>query len=256
MPANRRSVSGGPFQAGMDELEEIQLPHPRSTLDGSASENMQHEFGVDPFSAQPVEELHVHRALDQVLGMLAQAEIEPLFEPDGAQHPRRVFHEREAVQDPDRPVLDVAQAAEEIEQFPVPLPVQAHGKRIDREVAAVEVFLDRGQLDGGQGGRRLVVFQPGRGDIDLEPARQHDHRGPELQMRLHAAAGLLDEHPGERDPVALDHDIDIEVRHMQEQVPDDAADEVDREIRLRRQPRRSLRGPGRFLRETLRPSGS
>jgi hypothetical protein len=132
----------------------------------------------------------------------------------------------------ERPLLDVPQAAEEVDQPAVLAPVQADRQRVDREVPAIQVLLDRRKLNRRERPRRLVVFEPGRGDVEFDPVRERDHGGAELLVRLHPAAELLHEHAREGDAVALDHDVHVQVRHAQEKVPHDAAHKVHGKSRL------------------------
>ena len=112
------------------------------------------------------------------------------------------------------------------------LTVKSRRKRSSSIVAASTV---------GQRRRRRVRLTAGGDDVDVLPSPYMDDRGTELAVRPAAAAELRGQRPRELDRVALDRDVDVEVRPAEQDVADGAADEVDAGVRLRR----PGRGPGR-----------
>ena len=109
-----------------------------------------------------------------------------------AEEPGRVVDEGEVVEDPQDAGLQVAKAAEEVDQAPEVLALERDREGVDREVAPVEVLPDRGLLDRGQGARVVVELGAGGGDVDPAPVVDDDRRA-ELVVRDDAAAERLRE---------------------------------------------------------------
>ena len=64
-------------------------------------------------------------------------------------------------------------------------------------------------------------------DVDAFVVAVFDHRGAEGVVRLEAPAELRGQRPGERLPVALDGQVDVEARLAEQEIANSAADEVD-----------------------------
>ncbi len=147
------------------------------------------------------------------------------------------------MEDPDLAALDVLAAAEEIHQVSVAVALESHRQRIDGEVTAVEILADQGRDHLGQRGRRAVELGAGGGDIDLEAMGQGHHRGQKGRVRMMSAVELLREVGREGDAVAFDHQIDVLVGPLQEQVPHHAADQVHRHLLAVCDPARTVEHP-------------
>ncbi len=146
------------------------------------------------------------------------------------------------MQDPQRPPLEVGQPAEGVGDAAEAVGVDARGHRVDGEVAPEQVLPQRRGLDGRKRAGPLVVLGTTAGDVDVEVARQNDHRGSEAAVHLHAAAQLRGRGLGERDAVALDDDVDIEIAHAEQHVSHEAAHEVRALASLHGQPAQHVHG--------------
>ena len=162
---------------------------------------------LDQFHHQPVgvglaQGAQLDGVLEQVVGQLADGETVALFEPDRPEAAGGVLHEGEGVEHPQGLFLEVPLAPEVVDQNAEVGLVQLQGQGVDGEVPAVQVQLQGRGLHDGQGRRGLVMLQPGRGHVDLEPVGQDHHRGPELLVIPHPGPVALSELLGEPDPVA------------------------------------------------------
>ena len=183
---------------------------------------------------QFVQKLQGHVVLDKLFRGWADAEVIALLEAHGAQTARGILHEAQGVQNPDHAVPDVLLAAEEVDDLAHGLAVEPYGQGVDGEVAAVEIHLDAGVLHRGQGRRRLIVLEAGRGHVHTlllsAGSGEDDHAGEEFFVHAHAAAEDAGEGPGEADAVAFHHKVDVVVGRFQKQVAHEAAHDVDRRL--------------------------
>ena len=130
------------------------------------------------------------------------------------------------MQHADDAVLQVLEPAEVVHEPAEVLAAERRRHRVDREVAAVEVLPDRSLLDRRQRTRAVVELRPRGGDVHAASVVDDDRRA-ETVVRDNTAAKRLGKSFAERDAVALDRDVDVEVGLAHEHVPNGAADEVD-----------------------------
>ena len=64
-----------------------------------------------------MKQFHGLGLLNEMLRFLADLKPEPLFEANGSKDPGGIFHEAEAVKDPNDSVLDVPPAPEKVQKF-------------------------------------------------------------------------------------------------------------------------------------------
>ena len=126
------------------------------------------------------------------------------------------------MQDADFPVLQVVLAVEEVDQNAELFRIEVNGHGVDGEVAPEKVELDGAQLNGGHGGRVFIVFEAGRGDINLEAVGQLHHGGVEFDVGADGATNRLGQFFGKDDSVAFDDHIQIIIFNVQQQVADKA----------------------------------
>src|SRR6184192_641086 len=99
---------------------------------------------AEPCRGEVADEAHLDAGASEPLRASAHAEAETRLVADRPKDPRRVVDEREVVEDADRPMLEVAPAAERVDEAPEVLRLQRRGHRVDREVAAEEILTDGG----------------------------------------------------------------------------------------------------------------
>ena len=160
-------------------------------------------------------------------GVLVHAEPVPVLVADRPEDSRRVVDERAVVQDADPPGLEVGAALERVDELAEVLALERDGHRVDREVAAVEVLLDRPRRHRGEHGRCVVRLAAGRHEVEPLVVAVEDDRGSELLVRADASVELLRDRACERDRVPFDDDVDVEVPLAEQDVADGSADEVD-----------------------------
>jgi hypothetical protein len=98
--------------------------------------------------------------------------------------------------------------------------------RVDREVAALEILVQRGaQLDDRKRSRPLVALPPRAREIERR-ARGLDGRGPEAIVDDHPAAQALGGAPRHGHRVSLDDDVQLVRRAAEQHVAHGAADHV------------------------------
>ena len=159
------------------------------------------------------------------------------------------------MEDSDAPGLEVLAAAERVDEPAEVLALQGDRHGVDREVAAVQVLVDRPRLDRGEH-RRGVVRLAARGhDVDaLVVAVEHDC-GSEVPMRPGTAFQLPCERMRQGDRIALDDDVHVEVRLAEQDVAHRAADEVDAVVAVADGHDRVQHGPQPFRKLERRHSG-
>ena len=216
----------------VDRGARAELGEPEDRRSGVALLEQRDELVPQPGRREVADEPHLDRSARQALGVVVHPEPVPALVADRAEDPGRVVDEREVVEDADRLRLQVAPPAERVDQPPEVLALQGHGHRVDREVAAEEVLADRRVLDARERGRRVVELRPRRDDVDSLVLAVEDDRGAELPVRPHPPVERIGEAPRELDRVALDRDVDVEVRLAEQDVPHRPADEIDAVVGL------------------------
>jgi hypothetical protein len=99
------------------------------------------------------------------LGLDLEAEAGGVAE--GAQDAGCVILEGALVQDADQASIEVALSADRIEDLADAWAVEAEGEGVNREVAAAEVFVDGGGLDGGQGAGAGVGLGASSNEVEV-----------------------------------------------------------------------------------------
>ena len=224
------------MEQGADLLQQPQVAHAHQGFRGRAVFGQQPQFVTDARPREPLEDVQAHGVLDEAFGLAADPELETLLEADGADDARRVLHEGQGVQHADDAVLDVLLAAEEVHEAAKGGRAEVDGQGIDGEVPAVEVHLERREFHDGQGGRVFIVFEPGRGHVDLLSRGQDEHGRAEFEVGPHAGVQPLAQGVGKGHAVALHHQVDVVVGDAQEHVAHEAAHGVDFHARLLARP--------------------
>ena len=141
-------------------------------------------------------------------------------------HPQRIVRERDVriAGSADQPALQIARAVERIYQLAERRGVQGKSHRVDREVPAELVVLDRAVLDD-----RLARVGPvrllARSDELHFPRSAAQHGRAEVLEHRHATARTAAHRFGHLDSAACDDDVDVGARPMQEPVAHVAADD-------------------------------
>jgi hypothetical protein len=89
--------------------------------------------------------------------------------------------------------------------------------RVDREVAAGQVVVQRAGLHLGQRSRRRIALAPGGGEVDADAARQLERRGPEPRVDDQAGAERGGEPARDGQRVALHHQVEVRPRRQPQQ---------------------------------------
>ena len=118
-----------------------------------------------------------------------------------------------------------------VDQAPEIVAAERCGDRVDREVTAGKVILQCRGSHLRQRRRLRVGLRACGGDVDL-PALVEHLGGAEGRVGLHAAAQPPGEPLSKRGHVALDDEVEVVARVAQQRVPDCAADDVDRFVRI------------------------
>src|SRR5436853_6486547 len=132
-----------------------------------------------------MEQIRLGHSLDQRRSLGFKPESEPLLKANGPEHPCRVLHEAQAMQDTDRLLVQVSLTSIEINELTEIARIETDGKRIDREVAAIEIFFNRTSLNGRQSSRVFIVFGSGGGNGQLETVREDDDGRLKATMDIH-----------------------------------------------------------------------
>src|SRR3989441_6024779 len=212
----------------MEKAQEVELGHTPDRSNGGLLRKQAHDLIPQAWAGEPVDEIGRSCFLEQGQRVFLDTEAEPLLKADGSKHTGRVVHEAAGVEDADDLVFEIAQAAIEIHELAEAAHVQADGQRVDGEVPAVEVVLDRTRFDRGQGGRVNVGFAPGGGHVQLETIREDDEGRGEFLEDLQAGSVTVGQAPRESHRVALHGDVHVQVRLPQQEVTDQAADKISR----------------------------
>jgi len=130
------------------------------------------------------------------------------------------------VQRPDNATFQVSQSAKGIDYRPEGVWSDARCHRVDREITPEQVLTQRRPLHRRQRARPRVVLGPRTRDVHMQRAIDDQDGSPEAAVHLHAPAEQLGDPLREGEPVALDHDIDIEIRPAEEHVSHESAHHV------------------------------
>ena len=168
---------------------------------------------------------------------------QPICVAHRAKSARRIVEKGAGMQLADDTALEILRAAEGVDAA-APGP-EADGHRVDREVPAGEVLPDGGARDDGGKRPRVRVGLAARGrDVDLLTVAKRQRARAESSMLADRSGEPRRDLPGKRDPVALDHQVDVAHRAPEVQIAHDAAGQVEADAAFARQLRgRSHGGP-------------
>src|SRR5208283_3701613 len=116
--------------------------------------------------------------------------------------------------------------AEKIDQLTEIVRVKRNGQSVYRKIPPVEVHLERAELDNRQGGRVLIILEPGRSYIHGLPVWKNKHRGVEFFMQLGLYRVPLGKSPSKFDGIPFQNDVYVEIGAVQEQVAHEAAHRI------------------------------
>src|SRR5205823_14094817 len=131
------------------------------------------------------------------------------------------------VEDADRARGQVSATAEGIDESAEVLALQRSGHRVDREVTAAQVFVDRRMLDCRERRRRVVELGARRDEVDVLAVAVADDRGAELLVRGDSTVELSGQAARKGNRVALHRHVHIETWLAEQDVADSPADEID-----------------------------
>src|SRR5207249_1919420 len=175
-----------------------------------------------------MDQIYLAHSFDQPQGLLPKPESEPLLKSNGPEHACRVLYEAQAMQDTDHLLVQVSLTSIEINELPEMARVETNGKRIDREVAAIEIFFNRTSLNGGQSSRVFIMFGSGGGNVQLETVREDDDGRLKATMDIHFRLRRSGQGTGIGDAVSFDDEIQIQVGSSQEQIAHKTPDHKSR----------------------------
>ena len=236
MPSSARSsthalVQRRPLLVGgevrMDRAIGAELAEPEDRLARTLLLEQRLQLVAQARGREVADEPHLDAAAGEPLRVRLEPQPVAALVPDRAEDPRRVVDEREVVEDAQRAPLEVAAAAERIDEAAEILRRERDGHRVQREVAPEEILADRRTLDRRERRRRVVELRAGRDEIDALAVAVRDRGRAELLMRANVAAERLREQVAERDGITLDRDVDVEPGLAEQDVAHGAADEVD-----------------------------
>ena len=191
------------------------------------------ELVAEPRGREIADEAHLDGRAREPFGVGVHAEAEPVLVADRPEDAGRVVDEGEVVEHADRARLEVSATAEGIDESAEVLALKRSGHRVDREVTAAQVFVDRRMLHGRERRRRVVELGARRDEVDVLAVAVADDRSAELLVRRDSAVELGGQASREGDRVALHRDVDVEAGLAEQDVPHRAADQVDAVVRLR-----------------------
>jgi hypothetical protein len=200
--------------------------------DGRLVEEL-HDLAPQPISAHTSERAFSQRGAQRTARSPGQREPEPGREARRPEGTGGVVVEAAPVQDAQRTALEIAHALRRIHDAIATRPRlrrQRQGERVDREVAAQQVFLEGPGLDLRERPRMRVALAPRGREIQRGPLpREHD--GPEAIVSGGAHPFAL-EAPRELLGAAriLDQEIDIAHLAPEEPVPHRPTHQVDGEL--------------------------
>jgi hypothetical protein len=182
--------------------------------------------------------------LDQILGgrLREQAhcgalktETEPLFEPDRSEDARGIVLEAACVQHADRACSEIVLPSAGIEQATELVRIELDRYGVDREVSPGEILFDRRRLNRRQESGLRIGLLPGRRDIHFEPVWEREPRRRKPFKHRQPGPIAVGHQPSESNPISLYRKIEIPVFPLQQEIPDDSADEVQGHLTLVRE---------------------
>src|SRR5438105_2966528 len=175
-----------------------------------------------------MEQIRLGHSFDQRRRLGLKPESEPLLKANGPEHPCRVLNEAQAMQDTDCLLFQVSLTSIEINELTEMAWIETDGQRIDREVAAIEIFFNRTSLNGRQSSRVFIVFGSGGGNVQLETVREDDDGRLKATMDIHFRLRRSGQGTGIGDAVSFDDEIQIQVGSSQEQIAHKTPDHKSR----------------------------
>jgi len=151
------------------------------------------EFAMDAGAADGLEVREV--ALEPCERVRLDLEAEAGGVADGAEDAGGVVPKGALVEDADEARVEVRAATGQVEDLAGFGAAQAECEGVDGEVAAQEVFSDRGGLDGGEGAWADIRLGAGGDQVDVE-AREADRSRKEGRVDNRTAADCLGELAG------------------------------------------------------------
>lgn len=119
-------------------------------------------------------------------------------------------------------VGEIPDAPERVDQLAEAVGLEGEGHRVDREVPALLVVLERAVLDYGLAGFAAVGFAARADELNLV-GTVAEHRSAEILEIGHVAAGLRAKFEREVDSAALHHHVDVVALAAEETVAHVAA---------------------------------
>ena len=183
-----------------------------------------HQFIGDALGRKDSEPVLV--AAHRVDGLGHDGEAQLRGETDGTEHPERVVAiggvgvERRA----DETCIEVADAAERIDQAPVVFPLQAESHGVDGEVAALLVFFQRAVFHDGLARRGAVRLAACSHELHFH-AVAVQHGGAEILEHGDFDAESVGYGLGQGDAAALHYDVDVVAGPLQEEIAHVAPDD-------------------------------
>ena len=132
------------------------------------------------------------------------------------------------MQHPDHAFAKIALAAIEIQKLATVIPIQANGQRVDREITAVQVLLDRGTFYLRQRSGIRIELGACRHKVQRLVSVQDPFSCAKAGVRTDPSPDIAGQRFGQRYRISLDDEIDIQVGPPQEQVAHEPADNVQR----------------------------
>ena len=201
-----------------------------------------YQFVSQADAGEVAHQVHVHATLGEAVGLVVHAEAVAVLVADRPEDAGGILDEAQIVQHADDSVAQVAVSAEEVDDRAEVLPAQRDGHGVDGEVAAEQVLADGGVLHARQRGRVVVELgargrhvdverlatraHPG-GRLSQDVGREKHHGRLELAVRADPPPELSGQTGGERDAVALDGYVHVDVGLVQKEVADESAHQVD-----------------------------
>ena len=97
----------------------------------------------------------------------ANHKAEALLVAHRTQDPRRIIHKAEAVQHTHDALIQIVQAAVEVEQFAPAIRVETERQRVDRKISPMQIQFDAAALNRRQHRRRRVELGAGGNEVEI-----------------------------------------------------------------------------------------
>src|SRR5947208_1862385 len=168
------AVEVGAFVTGFREVVEDAVADGWIFREGSEGPECREQEGREDFGAGAADGLEVREvALEPCERVRLDLEAEAGGVADGAEDAGGVVPKGALVEDADEARVEVRAATGQVEDLAGFGAAQAECEGVDGEVAAEEVFSDRGGLDGGEGAWADIRLGAGGDQVDVE-AREAD----------------------------------------------------------------------------------